>query len=184
VGVFTFQHNGKPYRLERNLELLPPKKRVGDIGEFLAPILLTSVGFKNIVDLNRRKANHEDADFLAERNGTYFISVKARNKWERGDDLNKRCLNNRYKLESTGRKIEDCLATGKSFNAEFAWVTVQIDNSTYCAYFGTHAQLLIRGTNGKGVNMSEAHTAHYEVLATNEPHNVPASLISNLGLRR
>jgi len=42
---------------------------LGQIGEELAPVLLKRAGFSDIENLNVRKMNHEDADFLATRNG-------------------------------------------------------------------------------------------------------------------
>jgi len=61
----------------------PKKARLlGGMGEELTPHLLQHAGFTNIQDLNAKKTNQVDADFLASREGhRYFISVKARNKW-------------------------------------------------------------------------------------------------------
>ena len=131
------------------------KQLLGRVGEFLAPILLKAAKFSAITNLNNRKPNHEDADFLADRQLRYFISVKARNKWERpGPPL----LNKRYKLESINRKANDALRTAASYGAEFAWLTIQLDFETYCAYYGTYAQLcsirIVGSTSGKKLNGS------------------------------
>lgn len=125
-----------PHRFEIDLRFSTRTKLLGDIGEFLAPILLASVGFTNIVDLNQMQTNFKDADFLAERDGTYCISVKALSKFKKGSGLN-----STYKPESNCRIIDDGLATARSLNATFALQTVQLDVSNYSAYFGTYTNL-------------------------------------------
>lgn len=155
---------------------------LGRIGEELAPPLLEQAGFTDIQNLNAKKMNHEDADFLASREGhRYFISVKARNKWTNQGEPD---LNPRYKLHSKGRSIQDALETARSYQAEYAWLTIQVDRTTYSAYFGTHSQLLLPGPtgrklNGKGVMMKGAYTRGYWALAEDEPHGYNYDLISN-----
>ena len=62
----------------------PKKVRLlGRIGEQLAPPLLEQAGFTDIQNLNAKKMNHEDADFLASLDGhRYFISVKAQQQMD------------------------------------------------------------------------------------------------------
>jgi len=112
----------------------PKKARLlGTIGEELVPPLLEHAGFTNIQNLNARKMNHEDADFLASLDGhRYFISVKARNKWTNKGEPD---INPRYKLHSKGRSIQVALETARSYQAEYAWLTIQVDRTTYSAYF-------------------------------------------------
>jgi hypothetical protein len=161
----------------------PKKARLlGRIGEELAPPLLEQAGFTDIQNLNAKKMNHEDADFLASRGGhRYFISVKARNKWTNKGEPD---LNPRYKLHSKRRSIQDALETARSYQAEYAWLTIQVDRTTYSAYLGTHTQLLSPGPtgrklNGKGVMMTDAYTRGYRALAEDEPHGYNYDLISN-----
>ena len=161
----------------------PEKARLlGRIGEEWAPPLLNRAGFTDIRNLNAKKMNHEDADFPASRDGhLYFISVKARNKWTNKGEPD---LNSRYKLHSKGRSIQDALETARSYQAEYAWLTIQVDRNTYSAYFGTHSQLLLPGPtgqklNGKGVMMTNTYTCGYMVLAKDEPHGYNYDQISN-----
>lgn len=162
----------------------PYKSRLlGKIGEFLAPILLEGIGFTSIKDLNRGTPNHKDADFLAERGGLFFISVKARNKWQRA-----KTLNDSYKLETKSRKVGDAQKNAETYNAEFAWLAIQLDREVYSAYYGTHSQLcstcfrrsrLGNMLSGRAIKMNPEYTKLYEPLAVNEHHTLPYELISN-----
>lgn len=148
---------------------------LGKLGEELAFSLLSRSGFTEICNLNEMKTNHEDADFLATKDGRrFFISVKARNKC-----TNRGTLNPRYKLHNNRTK-EDALDTARSLNAEYAWLVVQVERATFSAYFGTHAQLLNMGRGGgEGVLMAERHTRHYLALAQDERHDYEYALFSN-----
>jgi hypothetical protein len=91
-------------------------------------------------------------------------------------------LNSRYKLESKGRKLRDALKAAQKHKAQFAWVTVQIDKDSYCAYFGTHkglCELRPRSPAATGVLMSDRWTKCYKELAGNERHDLPPGLFSN-----
>lgn len=158
---------------------------LGKIGEEMARVLLSSAGFNNVCNLNERKANHPDADFLAERDRRYFVSVKARNMMERSGRLNVR-----YKLESSRRKIADAKQEASAIGAEFAWLAIQIGEHNYSAYFGTHEQLCstpVAGTksgrllNGRAIMMRPVYTSNYLALAIDEPHELPYELIMNMG---
>jgi len=76
-------------RALRNRETANRSKKLADIGESLAVELLSDQGFANIKDLNKIRKNHPFADIYAERNGEKFwISVKARNKYEENGKIN------------------------------------------------------------------------------------------------
>ena len=188
----TFEHDGETFSIPFDPTLLhaikmrkmsgphnPFKSQLlGLIGECLAPILLEHHGYSILENLNSRQKNHPDADFLAVRDGTrFFISVKARNKFQ-----NNGTLNSRYKLESKGRKLPDALKAAQNHEAKFAWLTVQIDKDTYCAYFGTHERLCELRPNSPaatGVLMSAHWTKSYKELASNQRHDLQAVLFSN-----
>jgi hypothetical protein len=173
MEVYTFTHKGVKYPLECDFASIPRKKRLGEFGEIVARVLLEGAGFTRVEDLNSRKPNHEDADFLGERGGLYLISVKARNRFTCTGKLN-----DRYKLCGK-RGIEECRATADKYGAEFSWLTISVDDGRYSAYFGTYRQLLSLGLNGKGIVMTDARTRNYEALAVNEPHTLPRSLFTN-----
>jgi Holliday junction resolvase-like predicted endonuclease len=148
---------------------------LGLIGEHLALTLLKYHGFSAVEKL---PTNHPDADLIADRDGErFFISVKARNKFQ-----NNGTLNSRYKLESKRRKLRDALKAAQEHNAKFAWFTVQIDKDTNSAWFGTHEDLCkLRPLSppATGVLMSTRWTNNYEELASNQRHDLQAVLFSN-----
>ncbi len=152
-GGCTFHHHGKALFVSFDAALVhaiqireisgprnPHKMRLlGLIGERLVPTLLEQAGFSNVTNLNEMRMNHPDFDFSAMRKGEAFlISVKARNKFQ-----NDGSLNSRFKLESKGRKLRDALKAALEHGGKFAWVTIQIDKDTYCAYF--------EAAHGKGI---------------------------------
>lgn len=135
-------------------------KKLGDLGEDLAVILLEKAGFKNIKNLNRERQNRIFADIYAKRDQvSYVISVKARNKYENNGNLN-----GRYKLGANC--YEKSAEIEKEFKAQAAWVTIAIgiDTGTFDAYFGTLKSL----NDNKGVPMTERATSNYEKLAWKE----------------
>jgi len=162
---------------------------LGNIGEFLALRLLPDIGFEEIRDLNEVRQNHADADLQGFRRYEHFISVKARNKWQRPGPPS---LNKAYKLENN-RTVEQAMEKASDRNAVMAIVAVQLDFTTYSAYFCTHERLceILRNTDrpksqrniaavGKGMKMKEIYTSQYETLASQESHDLPYELISNL----
>lgn len=151
-------------------------KRLGDVGEQLAPMLLKRAGFTGIVDLNGRHYNYPFGDFLAERNSTrYVISVKTRNKWELPGPPK---LNSRYRL---GEKCEELAAAAEERErAVAAWLAISVAPSTFDAFFGTVQLLLSLGLNAKGIQMTEKYTRCYECLARSERHNLDYGCLKNL----
>ena len=151
-------------------------KRLGDVGEQLAPMLLKRAGFDNVIDLNSLHSNYPFGDFLATRDGTrYVISVKTRNKWELPGPPH---LNSRYKLG--GRCDELAAAAEIRERAVAAWLTIALARKTYDAYFGTVHLLIRLGLNAKGVPMTEKYTRRYECLALAEQHTFDYECLKNL----
>jgi len=139
------------------------RKTLGDLGEQIAEELLRENGFKKIRNLNENHPNHRFADFLAERDGrSYLISVKARNAYTQAGTLN-----STYNIR---KRTEDVNELSARYQAEPAWLTIQIftDTGCYNAYFGTIAELGPRFS----VPMTETATAKYECLAKErfDPH--------------
>lgn len=137
-------------------------KKIGNLGEYLAGILLLENGFKNIRNLNKEySSNTADFDFTAERNGVnYAISVKARNKYENSTAGQK--LNSRYKLTDDPIKFSE--EAKLRYRGVAAWVAIslEIDKGVFSAYFGKLSDL---SGNQKGINMSENAKRNYEQLA-------------------
>ncbi|MFD1328722.1 hypothetical protein [Mycoplana ramosa] len=136
--------------------MLTRRKRLGNLGERLARALLHQKGFEQITDLNARRPNHPGGDFTSIRNGMpYFISVKARDKYQQNGRLN-----GGYNVYPT--KVRKA---AMSYRAVPAWVTIQIDveNARYSAYFGRIDEL--SNPNSVSVPMTPRAVMKYECLA-------------------
>lgn len=133
-------------------------KKLGDVGEDIARVLLKSKGFKNIYDLNEIRENQSYADIYAERyDQAYVISVKTRNKYEASGRLN-----SRYKL---GRECyQKAKEVENEYNAVAAWIAVSlnIEAQTCAAYFGRLSQL----KGNTGILMTQNAVGEYECLAS------------------
>ena len=131
-------------------------KKLGNLGEWLAEVLLKKSGFTKVRNLNKESSNETYADIYAVKNKVaYIISVKTRNKYE-----NNGRLNSRYKL---GKDCYQCAMSAESkYRAKAAWITIAIDvgKGTYDAYFGL---LSILGCN-TGVLMTREATNSYDCL--------------------
>lgn len=139
-------------------------KKIGDLGEYLAGLLLAKAGFEQIVNLNNEKKNTKYFDLIANRdNQSFAISVKARNKFENSVAGEK--LNARYKLTDNPKLFE--IEARETYDSLPAWlvIPIDVDLGTFDAYFGQLKDL--RG-NKKGISLSPDATKRYESLAWQE----------------
>jgi len=150
-------------------------KKLGDFGERLAPEVLKRNGFDEIEDLNKIIMNFPFADFSAKRGGTkYIISVKSRNKYEHGGNLN-----SRYKLGDTEKKLNKIRTEAKYSEYKChvsAWLAISFEEKTFDAYFGTIEQL----ENKRGIPMSEKNLLKYERFAERENHDFDSAEFKNV----
>jgi hypothetical protein len=148
-------------------------KKLGEFGERCAAKLLESKGFQNIKNLNNNRRNHKFSNLLAEKDGRkYYISVKARNKWEKPKSPGSpRRLNVRYKLGRAGNCLEHAKQIEAEPNATAAWLTICVDEKTFSAYFGAVKDLQKpqgksgRKLKGTAVMMTDDYTEKYTCLA-------------------
>lgn len=134
------------------------RKQLGDLGERWTKQLLEDAGFKSVQDLNEIRYNHPGGDFLATRRGQlYFITVKARNKYQQGT----RRLNGGYNIYPERVRL-----AAKPYGAIPAWLTIQLDTDRRCysAYFGTIDSL--RNPQAVAVPMTVHAVSRYECLAS------------------
>jgi hypothetical protein len=171
------------------------RHNLGSEGERLAFSMLARAGFTDIEPL---RTNYQWADFRARRStdpvtglpsrlfawegrrtGTtlHLISVKARNKWEKGSSLNSRYLLGNDCL----RKMREALAEHHNEIIP-SFLVFAVEPETLDCYFGYIEKLRIAGRNCKGVPMSRAAPGRYgyQVLAVNERHGLNYSAITNL----
>ncbi len=147
------------------------RRQIGDLGERWTKSLLESAGFRAVRDLNVVRYNHPGGDYLAERGGkTYFISVKARNKYVQGG----RRLNGGYNIYP-----EKVRAGARQYRAIPSWLTIQLDTErrSFSAYFGTIDGL--RNPNAIAVPMTPRAVGLYECLAADRPDEAITSELSN-----
>jgi hypothetical protein len=115
------------------------RKELGDWGEQKAIELLRrqGSGFINVKDINAETANHPFGDVFAGRVNSHacVIGVKTRNKYQASGPLNAT-----YNVRKKGFDID---AIGKRYNAQLAWVAIQVipEVQTFNAYFGTIDQI-------------------------------------------
>ncbi len=132
------------------------RKQLGDLGERWTIQLLEDAGFKSVNDLNAIRYNHPGGDFLAtRRRQLFFISVKARNKYQQRT----RRLNGGYNIYPERVRL-----AAKQYDAIPAWLTIQLDTDKRCysAYFGTINSL--RNPLAVAVPMTPHAVAAYECL--------------------
>lgn len=134
------------------------RKQLGDLGERWTTQLLEVAGFTSVKDLNAIRYNHPGGDFLAARGRQlYFITVKARNKYQQRT----RRLNGGYNIypERVRRAAEQYKG------AIPAWLAIQLDTDerSYSAYFGTIDSL--RNPRAVAVPMTPRAVVGYECLA-------------------
>lgn len=148
------------------------RKNLGDVGEKLAAQALTASGFTGVRDLNEIRPNHPGGDIYAERDGTsYFISVKARKKYQRDGKLNRS-----YNLYP-----QKVVRAAQDYGAIPAWLTVQIDveSRRYHTYFGTIDEL--QNPSGIAVPMTPLAVQAYECLNAGDLDAELASLNAGVG---
>jgi hypothetical protein len=106
------------------------KKSLGELGELFAIKALVDKKFDRIRNLNDNLMNETFADIECEKDGLkYIISVKARNKYQKGGKLN-----TRYNLGGT--VYEKALSAEKKYNASAYWMAIQFDQKSFSIYFG------------------------------------------------
>ncbi len=149
-------------RSRKKLTTAQRTKQLGNWGEKKALSLLYKADFEDIENLNDRVSNHPFADVLARRGNRWFlIGVKTRNKL-----TSKGNLNSTYNVRKKGKDLK---ALASEYNAELAWVAIQVDpeNRKFNAFLGTVDQIEDIGERFS-IPMSETYTVNYECLAQNE----------------
>lgn len=147
-------------------------KKLGDLGETIAPYYLKRAGFESVRNLNHDRSNHPFADILASKEGvTYLISVKTRNKYEARTGN----LNARYKLYERPEHEGLIQRLSAQHRAVPAWLAIQIDGAFLSVYFGTVEQL---GRN-KGIPMASDCLPAFKCLADQEPHGLDIAQLRN-----
>ncbi|MBN1131839.1 MAG: hypothetical protein JXR52_07180 [Bacteroidales bacterium] len=140
-------------------------KDLGDMGEFLAELLLGENGFEDIRNLNGDVTNFPFADFYAVKDGVeYIITVKTRNRYE-----NSGKINSRYKLGDTDAKLRKVLSEPAFSDYRKcipAWMAISMEAKTFDAYWGLISEL----TNRRGIAMTETARKRYICLAKAHPH--------------
>jgi hypothetical protein len=107
------------------------KKSLGELGELFALKALVDKKFDRIRNLNDKTMNEKFADIECEKDGLkYIISVKARNKYQKGGKLN-----TRYNLGAD--VYEKALFAEKKYNASAYWMAIQFDHKSFSIYFGS-----------------------------------------------
>jgi hypothetical protein len=124
---------------------------------------LVDNGFEQIQNTNDHNRNFPFADLFAVKNGKRFvISVKARNKYQKGGKK----LNSRFKL---GAKCYENAEKAKTkYEAEPHWIAVQFHGSRYSIYFGSLAQL----DGNRGIPMDDKDLSSYRCLVDDEDHGI------------
>jgi len=115
-------------------------KALGNWGEQKALNLLKRAVFEDVTDINAEVFNHPFADIYAERSGErYLIGVKTRNMYQVSG-----LLNSTYNINKKGANI---LAIARRYNAQLAWVAIQVipERRVFWSYFGTIALIEDRG---------------------------------------
>lgn len=112
------------------------RQALGNWGEEKTLALLKNAQFSGVRDVNAETHNHPFGDIYAERGPARFvIGVKTRNMYQKSGPLNAS-----YNVRKKGF---DIWAVGKRYNADLAWVAIQVipELQTFNAYFGTIDQI-------------------------------------------
>ena len=117
------------------------RKALGDWGEIKAADLLrcATLSFQKVRDVNVETRNHPFGDMYAERgNECFLIGVKTRNQYQ---NQKRGPLNETYNIKKKGADVR---AIGDRYQAELAWVVIQVipELQQFNAYFGTIAQIV------------------------------------------
>ena len=144
--------------------------KLGTAGEKLAEKTLQKNRFSKIINLNRDIPNFPYADLYAEKEDLrYLISVKIRNKNEAGRNK----LNSRYNLGNNCYKAAELLE--RITGAQSAWLVIQLERTTYNAYFGLLSDL----KGNAGIPMTPKAVKKYKCLANALPHDLPYKELKN-----
>jgi hypothetical protein len=114
------------------------RKALGDWGEAKALELMNRLGsgFSKAWDVNAETHNHPFGDIYAEHGQSrVLIGVKTRCMFQKHGPLNET-----YNVK---KKSHDVLAIARRYNAELAWIAIQVipELQTFNAYYGTIAQI-------------------------------------------
>jgi len=114
------------------------RKALGDWGEAKALELMSRLGsgFSRARDVNAETHNHPFGDIYAEHGQSrVLIGVKTRCMYQKSGPLNET-----YNVKKKGH---DVLAIARRYNAELAWIAIQVipELQTFNAYYGTIAQI-------------------------------------------
>ncbi len=153
-------------------------KALGSWGEAKALTLLRRAEFSKLRDMNAETFNHPFGDIYAERDGKrYLIGVKTRNKYQISGPLNPT-----YNVRKKGA---DVWAIAHRYNAQLAWVTLQVipEGRIFWSYFGTIALIEDRAERFS-IPMRPSDTPKYECLADEEVDGSIFPKWSNGGYRR
>lgn len=118
-----------------NVKEASRKKSLGELGELFALKALVDQKFDKIRNLNDNLMNESFADIECEKDGVKFIiSVKARNKFQKSGQLNKR-----YNL---GRDLYiSSHAAEQKYGASAYWMAIQFDHKSFSIFFGSVKEL-------------------------------------------
>lgn len=134
------------------------RRALGSWGENKALILLKLAGFPVARDVNQETHNHPFGDIYAQRGEKrYLIGVKTRNKYQVNGQLNET-----YNIR---KKRMDVRVLAHHYNAELAWVTIQVvpELQSFRSFFGTIARIEESGERFS-IRMKPQYTKDYDCL--------------------
>ena len=147
-------------------------------GERKSLDLLARAGFSAIRDVNAETFNHPFGDIYAERGADrYLIGVKTRNKYQISGTLNPT-----YNIRKKGADVR---AIARRYDAQLAWVSIQIiaERRVFWSYFGTIA-LIEERRERFSIPMQASQISRYLCLACEETDPAISPAWSNGGYGR
>ena len=159
---------------EINIKESSRKKSLGELGELFAIKTLVDSEFDKIRNLNDTRITEPFADILCEKNGKrYFISVKARNKYQLDGKIN-----SRYNLGSDAYKHS--MNSEKKYDAKAYWMAIQFDFHEYSVFFGSLEEL----NGSKGIPISKCERGDVgSILVNRKRHYFDFSFYKNVRKR-
>lgn len=153
------------------------KKSLGELGELFALKAFVDKKFDRIRNLNDNLMNETFADIECEKDGLkYIISVKARNKYQKGGKLN-----TRYNLGAN--VYEKAISAEKKYNASAYWMAIQFDHKSFSIYFGSLKELngskaipvdkCEKGVVGEIWELNKRHYFDFKFYTNQENKNLP-----------